>query len=172
DRLARLATDLHDYCQWYEAICRRVEGGEQIGPEASALKVYITELTQRITEFNLELGEDFAAIAAPVTLGDTRTDLYWQYAMARPGTIYAGCNEVQRDILAKSVLGFRTDVRRWTSDAKTGQQAEAADTDPSNQGIATSVRLGAFASDVQRQTSDPKHHHTTGSEFIAITPPR
>ncbi|MEA3301423.1 MAG: acyl-CoA dehydrogenase [Pseudomonadota bacterium] len=110
DRLARLATDLHDYRQWYEAICRRVEGGEQIGPEASALKVYITELTQRITEFNLELGEDFAAIAAPVTLGDTRTDLYWQYAMARPGTIYAGCNEVQRDILAKSVLGFRSDV--------------------------------------------------------------
>src|SRR5690606_27195883 len=110
DRLARLATDLHDYRQWYEAICQRVEAGEQIGPEASALKVYITELTQRITEFNLELGEDFAAIAAPVTLGDTTTDLYWQYAMARPGTIYAGCNEVQRDILAKGVLGLASGV--------------------------------------------------------------
>ena len=103
DRLALLAADLHDYQLWYEAICRRVEGGEDIGPEASALKVYITELTQRITEFNLELGQDLGAIAGPVTLGDTATDLYWQFAMSRPGTIYAGCNEVQRDILAKGV---------------------------------------------------------------------
>mgnify|MGYP003700425755 CR=1 FL=1 len=104
DRLGQLLADLHDYRQWYNAICRRAEAGETIGAEASALKVYITELTQRITEFNLDIGEDCGALTGEVDLDGTTTDLYWQLAMSRPGTIYAGCNEVQRDILAKAVL--------------------------------------------------------------------
>jgi len=70
------------------------------------LKVYITELTQRITEFSVDIGDELGAITGPVEAGSTTTDLYWQLAMSRPGTIYAGCNEVQRDILAKSVLGL------------------------------------------------------------------
>lgn len=109
DRLAQLAADLYDYQQWYETICKRVESGEEIGPEASALKIYITELTQRITEFNLDIGDELGAITGQVKVGATTTDLYWQLAMSRPGTIYAGCNEVQRDILAKSVLGLRAE---------------------------------------------------------------
>ncbi|KJS09624.1 MAG: acyl-CoA dehydrogenase [Gammaproteobacteria bacterium BRH_c0] len=106
DRLGQLLADLHDYRQWYEAICQRVEADEEVGAEASALKVYITELTQRITEFSVDIGDELGAITGPVEAGSTTTDLYWQLAMSRPGTIYAGCNEVQRDILAKSVLGL------------------------------------------------------------------
>lgn len=106
DRLAQLLVDLHDYRQWYEAICQRVEANEEIGAEASALKITITELTQRITEFSVDIGDELGAITGPVEAGNTGTDLYWQLAMSRPGTIYAGCNEVQRDILAKTVLGL------------------------------------------------------------------
>ena len=105
DKLGGLALDLHDYHQWYYAICRRVENDEHIGHEASAMKIYITELTQRITDFNLALADDNAAILGSQQIGAIETDLYWQFAMSRPGTIYAGCNEVQRDIVARALLG-------------------------------------------------------------------
>ena len=69
------------------------------------MKIYITELTQRITDFNLALADDNAAILGTQQIGAIETDLYWQFAMSRPGTIYAGCNEVQRDIVARALLG-------------------------------------------------------------------
>ncbi|MNE94928.1 hypothetical protein D3C80_1929480 [compost metagenome] len=41
-----------------------------------------------------------------VQLGDLHTDLHWPLMMSRPVTIYAGANEIQRDILAKAVLNM------------------------------------------------------------------
>ncbi|MDB5868127.1 MAG: hypothetical protein JWP96_459 [Polaromonas sp.] len=105
DRLAQLQADLHDYRALYTQICNRVADHDaDPGPEASMLKVYISELLQRIVQFSVDVAQEHGGQAGDVYIGDWLTDLHWPYMMARPTTIYAGCNEVQRDILAKSVL--------------------------------------------------------------------
>ena len=105
DRLACLQADLHDYRLFYAQICDRIaEAHDELGPQVSMLKVYISELLQRITEFCTEVAGDFGGVIGDVQIGSLLTDLHWPLMMARPVSIYAGANEVQRDILAKAVL--------------------------------------------------------------------
>jgi alkylation response protein AidB-like acyl-CoA dehydrogenase len=104
DRLAQLAADLHDYRLLYAETCDRIAAGGQPGPEVSALKVYASELLQRITRFNADIGAEYGGVVGDVVLGNTLTDLHWQSMMALPPTIFAGANEIQRDIIAKTVL--------------------------------------------------------------------
>jgi len=105
DRLGQLEADLHDYRQLYAEMIDDIARSEsQPGPEVSILKIYISELQQRITEFSAEMAGDFGGVVGDVPMGDIVTDLHWQFMMSRPVTIFAGCNEVQRDILARAVL--------------------------------------------------------------------
>lgn len=105
DRLACLQADLHDYRLFYAQICDRIAGAhDEPGPQVSMLKVYISELLQRMTEFCTEVAGDFGGVIGDVQIGSLLTDLHWALMMARPVSIYAGANEVQRDILAKAVL--------------------------------------------------------------------
>ena len=89
--------------------------GKGPGPESSLLKIKGSEIQQRITELALEavghygapyfrgfgegdnehpIGPDYAHRAAPT------------YFNARKTTIYGGSNEIQRNIIAKMVLGL------------------------------------------------------------------
>ncbi|WP_425317562.1 acyl-CoA dehydrogenase [Pseudomonas nitroreducens] len=112
DRLAELQADLHDYRLLYARVCDDVaHQGAQPGAEASVLKVYISELLQRITEFNVAICAEHGGVVGDIQLGDLHTDLHWPLMMARPVTIYAGANEIQRDILAKAVLNLPTAAR-------------------------------------------------------------
>ena len=105
DRLAVLQADLHDYRLLYAVICNDIAARvAHPGPEVSVLKVYVSELLQRITEFSTDIGAEYGGVIGDVRIGSLTTDLHWQLMMARPVTIYAGANEVQRDILAKAVL--------------------------------------------------------------------
>jgi hypothetical protein len=91
-------------------------GGKGPGPEASLLKIKGTEIGQRLTELTLEaagvygapyfrgfpeqggnalpIGPDFAHRAAPT------------YFNMRKTSIFGGSNEIQRNIIAKAVLGL------------------------------------------------------------------
>lgn len=105
DRFAQLAADLHDYRTLYRQTCDRIAAADRPpGPEVSALKVYSAELLQRICEFNYEIAGAAGGVVGDVQITDTLVDLHWQFMMSRPVTIFAGANEVQRDILAKTVL--------------------------------------------------------------------
>jgi alkylation response protein AidB-like acyl-CoA dehydrogenase len=106
DRLAQLTADLHDYRLLYAQICDALAAGGKPGPEVSILKVQSSELLQRLTEFNQEIAAESGGIVGDVQVGTLLTDLHWQVMMARPVTIFAGANEIQRDILARSVLGL------------------------------------------------------------------
>lgn len=107
DQLAQLRADLHDYALLYARMCDEVAvGGKEPGPQASVLKVYISELLQRVVQFSIDVAGEFGACSGEVSIGRLTTDLHWPYMMARPGTIYAGCNEVQRDILARTALNL------------------------------------------------------------------
>lgn len=109
DRYAELCADLHDYRLLYSRICDQVaDSGQAPGPEASMLKLYASELLQRVTQFNVQAAAEWGGVVGDAVIGDTVTDLHWQYMMARPVTVFAGANEVQRDILAKAVLKLPT----------------------------------------------------------------
>jgi alkylation response protein AidB-like acyl-CoA dehydrogenase len=76
------------------------------GPEGSTLKVFWSELDQRVKDTALEiLG---AGAMVPEGDPDAVDDGYWAYEMlwSRAATIYAGTSEVQRNIISTRVLGL------------------------------------------------------------------
>lgn len=99
--------------------------GKSVGVMASLLKIMATELAQHITELDYEAagpagtafqphaGHPGAAVPSHVPPADGHlTGAPWQaiaplrYFNERAGSIYAGSNEIQRNILAKAVLGL------------------------------------------------------------------
>tara|TARA_R110000787_G_scaffold68057_3_gene152316 strand:+ start:1152 stop:2339 length:1188 start_codon:yes stop_codon:yes gene_type:complete len=90
--------------------------GGNPGPAASMLKVQRTEMMQRIDALGIEAGGSYACVEQmearqpgsnvdPVGPGDLLT-LMPRYLNNRAGSIYGGSNEVQRNIMAKLVLGL------------------------------------------------------------------
>ena len=77
--------------------------GEALGPDVSMLKVNQTELFQRITETMLEVAGEDGGQYGPLD-GNRELNPAGLFLQSRPSTIYAGSNEIQRNILAKNVL--------------------------------------------------------------------
>ncbi|MBT4160527.1 MAG: acyl-CoA dehydrogenase [Gammaproteobacteria bacterium] len=114
--LAALNIELETYVAFENRVFDSVAAGESIGTVSSILKIRRTELRQRIDELVMDavhhyglpyqpeirefrnntspVGSFTAATAAP------------RYLNNRAATIYAGSNEIQRNILAKQSLGL------------------------------------------------------------------
>ena len=89
--------------------------GQGPGPESSILKIKGTEIQQRITELTMEavgnyaapwvpqldVGDNYLAIGPEQSHGVSQT-----YFNTRKTSIYGGSNEIQRNIIAKMVLGL------------------------------------------------------------------
>jgi acyl-CoA dehydrogenase len=84
--------------------------GEAPGPAASILKLLGSELTQTIDELALEAVGVYAAprhSAAPANLGsETDGAVMARYLYDRSVTIFGGTSEIQRNIVARAVLGL------------------------------------------------------------------
>jgi len=76
------------------------------GPEGSILKLFWSEVEQRLMEVACEILGPYAVLAQ----GDIRAreDGFWSRELlwTRSATIYAGTSEVQRNIIAQRVLGL------------------------------------------------------------------
>jgi alkylation response protein AidB-like acyl-CoA dehydrogenase len=102
-----------------------LSSGQSVGTDASMMKILGTELQQRFTELMLEAAGPLARAwqpgvsmpAGPVSGHSAPEEDYcsgepWQaiaplrYLNERAGTIYAGTNEIQRNIIAKAEFGF------------------------------------------------------------------
>ena len=90
--------------------------GKTVGPEASILKINGTEIEQSLNELLMEALGNYAQ---PYELDSLRADanaefigpehgrgVLTEHLLRRASTIYGGTNEVQRDIIAKHVLGL------------------------------------------------------------------
>jgi alkylation response protein AidB-like acyl-CoA dehydrogenase len=120
---ARMRTEVLEILE-YRALAAVAEGGNP-GFSASTLKILATELSQTITELAMEAagprGRAYQPHATrpggPVSQFEPPPQGYvsgepWQAVAAlryfndRAGSIYAGSNEIQRNILAKAALGL------------------------------------------------------------------
>ena len=86
-------------------------GGGMPGPESSLLKIKGTEIAQAIHELQLQLAGSYGgALQGDMTgeeLGhDYAGEARGKYMYGRAATIYGGSNEVQRNVIAKAVLGL------------------------------------------------------------------
>jgi alkylation response protein AidB-like acyl-CoA dehydrogenase len=104
DRFTQLRLDLADLSALYARYVDQVRRGETLGPDVSILKIWSMELYQRISELLLEAAEEKAAFEGEVDFDDESVDILSPFYMSRPGTIYGGSNEIQRNIVAKDVL--------------------------------------------------------------------
>ena len=91
----------------------REAGGKTAGPESSILKIKGTEVQQRITELTVE-AIGYYAYPYDRFFGDNEYPVGPDYAFGAAGhyfnmrktSIYGGSNEIQRNIIAKAVLGL------------------------------------------------------------------
>jgi alkylation response protein AidB-like acyl-CoA dehydrogenase len=106
------------------AIARMADGAAP-GPEAGGFKVLYTEYHQRATELALDmLGQDVMSPSGRASASWLRSDdpgspnssKAWLgvYLNARAGSIYAGTNQIQRNILGELVLGLPKEPRPAT----------------------------------------------------------
>jgi len=79
------------------ATVTRLVDGDKAGPEASLTKLWWSELDIELHEIALDLLGPDAEIEGPWSKG-------WQFALSGP--IYAGTNEIQRNVAAERVLGL------------------------------------------------------------------
>lgn len=89
----------------------RLEHGRELGPEASALKLYWSEMSKRLHQTAMAVLGD----AAPLWRGatDNPGDGAWQRAWLyyQSSSIFAGTNEIQRNIIGERVLGLPRDPK-------------------------------------------------------------
>jgi alkylation response protein AidB-like acyl-CoA dehydrogenase len=84
----------------------RLLGGAKIGPEASLNKIFWSELDLRMHETALRILEERGQLLPESPgAGDVGTWLDG-YLFALSGPIYAGTNEIQRNIIAERILGM------------------------------------------------------------------
>jgi hypothetical protein len=84
------------------------QSGSAPGPESSILKLKGTEIQQRIQKLTVEAAGIYAAAWGGMTVGPrfARSGTAG-YLASRAYTIYGGASEVQKDVIAKNVLGIK-----------------------------------------------------------------
>ncbi|MBK8630513.1 MAG: acyl-CoA dehydrogenase family protein [Sphingomonadales bacterium] len=115
-KIALLSVDVAAIEASEDAVMAKVAQGFNPGPASSLLKLQGTETAQRIQELAVELTGDYAAVsqiearkpgsnveAVGPDVGLTAAPRYFN---GRASTIYGGSNEIQRNIIAKLVLGL------------------------------------------------------------------
>ena len=104
--LTRLKLDTLDLETTYQRFADIVRRGEPLGPDVSLLKIWGTETFARLSELMVEAAGSAGATLGKLNFGHAEVDVLSQFYNARPATIYGGSNEIQRNIIAKNVLGL------------------------------------------------------------------
>lgn len=88
------------------------QGG--VGPEASVLKLFYSELLQRLTGFAVKVGGVDELRWAPEPYGSGWHSLSWtrDYVGSWAWTIAGGTNEIQRSLIAERALKLPRDLGR------------------------------------------------------------
>ncbi|MEX1214692.1 acyl-CoA dehydrogenase family protein [Saccharospirillum sp.] len=103
DRYVALQCDVMDLSDLFETYVDKLRDGEAIGADVSMLKIFQSELYQRISELILEVAAEESGLRAPPE-DDRRLHAASTYLSARPTTIFGGSTEIMRNVLSKAIL--------------------------------------------------------------------
>jgi alkylation response protein AidB-like acyl-CoA dehydrogenase len=110
DRLTRVEVELMALEVTNLRFLDQLRGGRPPGADVSLLKIKGTEIQQAITELMMQAAGPFAqtfrAVDADADFDAFTAALAPRYCNVRKATIYAGSNEIQRNIIAKMTLGL------------------------------------------------------------------
>ncbi|MGH8597282.1 MAG: acyl-CoA dehydrogenase family protein, partial [Gammaproteobacteria bacterium] len=104
DAFTRIALDVRDLEALYTEFAAIIKEGGEPGADVALLKIWASETYCRLSEMILDAAGEHGAAPGKQVFGDTEIDALNHYYNARPAPIYAGSNEIQRNIIAKLVL--------------------------------------------------------------------
>ena len=102
---SELLCDINDHTALFEQVADAAIRGEADNTAFSLLKILATELFQKVSDATLTIAGDQAGLWDETKIGGLTEELRRVFMIARPSSIYGGANEVQRDIIARSLLG-------------------------------------------------------------------
>jgi acyl-CoA dehydrogenase len=115
-RLAGLEIDVEAIDMTERMVITALSGGSSPGPASSMLKTQATEAMQRLDELAIDVAAHYGAADQPAARepGSNTPAIGPEYSLVtmarylnnRAGSIYGGSNEIQRDIMARLVLGL------------------------------------------------------------------
>lgn len=104
ERLTQLHLDTADLTAAYTTYAEIAKRGEPIPPGISMLKLWSTETHERLALLLIESAQDYGAFRDHCHTDEIDMHLIAPLMGAMNGKIFAGSNEIQRNILAKNVL--------------------------------------------------------------------
>jgi alkylation response protein AidB-like acyl-CoA dehydrogenase len=105
-RYAKHRLDVYDLGSAFERFAKVLRTGGDLEADVSVLKIFNTELYQRITEEMLEIAGEAARFEDDLDAGEIQVDAMNLFLDSRAPAIFGGSNEIQRNILAKAVLNL------------------------------------------------------------------
>jgi alkylation response protein AidB-like acyl-CoA dehydrogenase len=106
DAVVRAWIDAQAYQLFTLQTVTRLAGGATIGPEASVNKIFWSEMDVRLHETAMRLLGERAEFVEGASDAPDRGAWAKGFQFALAGPIYAGTNEIQRNVVAERVLGL------------------------------------------------------------------
>jgi len=105
-KYAALELDVLDASSAYAHFAEIIKSGRELPTAVSYLKIWSTETYQRICTLMIEAAGEAGGTLGRQSFGHEAIDVMAQFYMAVPASVYGGSNEIQRNIMAKSVLNL------------------------------------------------------------------
>ena len=108
DALTGITLDVLDLEALYAEYAAIVRAGSALGADVAILKIWSTETYVRLSAMIVRAAGELGGTRGRLAFGATGIDVLSHFYDARPAPIYAGSNEIQRNIIAKHVLELPT----------------------------------------------------------------
>ena len=106
DRFAEIDIDTVGFSAMFAHAAEIANAEQSLGLDASIMKINGTELLQRIADLLLDAAGNHGALTERVETESGPIEVAALFLQVRRASIYGGSNEIQRNILAKRVLGL------------------------------------------------------------------
>src|SRR6185312_8525598 len=104
DRLAAASINVTALAAMFSHAVELTNRQDSLGPEASVLKIFGSELLQSLSALLIEAAGGLATTEQPITTNFGTVDIAALFLQARRATIYGGSSEIQRNVLSRRVL--------------------------------------------------------------------